>query len=166
MSKPIVVIVCMVGSFESWELQRRPHPWHRCAGGGAVHSINRRHGRPTRCPEVGIASQGGTPMQRRKFITLLATGPMFWPVVSRGADRIRRVGVFLGGQSKDDPEVRVRFAAFGQALQKLGWTEGKNLSIEFRGAAGKPDQYATTATALIETNPDLILVSSAGLANV
>jgi len=37
---PIVVIVCMVRSSESWEPQQRPHPWHRCAGGGAVHSIN------------------------------------------------------------------------------------------------------------------------------
>src|ERR1700688_2475717 len=40
MSKPIVVIVCMARSSESWEPQQRPHPWHRCAGGGAVHSIN------------------------------------------------------------------------------------------------------------------------------
>src|ERR1700692_4763492 len=36
MSKPIVVIVCMARSSESWEPQQRPHPWHRCAGGGAV----------------------------------------------------------------------------------------------------------------------------------
>src|SRR5260370_31555289 len=40
MSKPTVVIVCMARSSESWEPQQRPHPWHRCAGGGAVHSIN------------------------------------------------------------------------------------------------------------------------------
>jgi len=39
-SKPIVVIVCMARSSESREPQQRPHPWHRCAGGGAVHSIN------------------------------------------------------------------------------------------------------------------------------
>jgi hypothetical protein len=39
MSKPIVVIICMARSSESWEPQQRPHPWHRCAGGGAVHSI-------------------------------------------------------------------------------------------------------------------------------
>src|SRR6266403_1771390 len=46
MSKPIVVIVCMVRSSESWEPQQRPHPWHRCAGGGAVHSIKLRHSEP------------------------------------------------------------------------------------------------------------------------
>src|SRR5258708_12098937 len=39
MSRPIVVIVCMVSSSESWEPQQRPHPWHSRAGGGAVHSI-------------------------------------------------------------------------------------------------------------------------------
>src|SRR5258708_32386314 len=43
MSKPIVVIVCMARSSESCEPQQRPHPWHRCAGGGAVHSIKLRH---------------------------------------------------------------------------------------------------------------------------
>src|SRR5216683_6315028 len=40
MSRPIVVIVCMGNSSESWEHYQRPHPWHSCAGGGAVHSIN------------------------------------------------------------------------------------------------------------------------------
>src|ERR1700712_5562392 len=49
MSKPIVVIVCMARSSESWEPYQRPHPWHRCASGGAVHSINKRHGAHRRC---------------------------------------------------------------------------------------------------------------------
>src|SRR5262245_35785818 len=40
MSRPIVVIACMFGSSESWGPQQPPHPWHSCAGGGAVHSIN------------------------------------------------------------------------------------------------------------------------------
>src|ERR1700682_4994624 len=40
MSRPIVVIVCMGSSSESWEPYQRPHPWHSRAGGGAVHSIN------------------------------------------------------------------------------------------------------------------------------
>ena len=40
MSKPIVVIVCMARSSEWWEPNSTPLPWHRCAGGGAVHSIN------------------------------------------------------------------------------------------------------------------------------
>src|SRR2546430_3704807 len=39
MSRPIVVIVCMDSSSESWEPQQRPHPWHSRARGGAVHII-------------------------------------------------------------------------------------------------------------------------------
>src|ERR1700733_13501037 len=39
MSRPIVVIVCMVSSSESWRPQQRPHQRHSRGGGGAVHSI-------------------------------------------------------------------------------------------------------------------------------
>jgi hypothetical protein len=42
MSKPIVVTLCMARSSESWEPSQGPHPWHSRAGGGAVHSINKR----------------------------------------------------------------------------------------------------------------------------
>ena len=104
-------------------------------------------------------------MQRRKFVTLLATASFSWTITSQGADRVRRIGV-LSTQPKDDPEVRVRFAALAEELQKLGWIEGKNVSIEYGRVIGKSDQFAATATELIETNPDVILVSSAGLANV
>jgi Second Messenger Oligonucleotide or Dinucleotide Synthetase domain len=37
---PTSDVAGMARSSESWEPQQRPHPWHRCAGGGAVHSIN------------------------------------------------------------------------------------------------------------------------------
>src|SRR5271169_1789190 len=51
MSRPIVVIVCMTSSSESWEPQQRPHSWHSRAGGGAVHSIKSGHREPFgRCP--------------------------------------------------------------------------------------------------------------------
>src|SRR5882757_6675273 len=77
MSKPIVVIVCMVRSSESWEPQQRPHPWHRCAGGGAVHSINngqrpesrgspdRRSGRGGYLPVMNALARGGVGTLRR-----------------------------------------------------------------------------------------------------
>ena len=102
-------------------------------------------------------------MQRRKFITLLAAGPAIWPVASKGADRIRKIAVFWG-QAKDDPELWARFAAFTQGLQRLGWVEGKNVSFEIRHAVGKPDQFPAIASELVETNPDVILSSTAGLA--
>ncbi|MEO6783519.1 MAG: ABC transporter substrate-binding protein [Bradyrhizobium sp.] len=105
-------------------------------------------------------------MQRRKFIALLVAAPAVWPVVSqaREPDRIRKVGV-LWGQAHD-PEWLERFAAFTQQLQKLGWTEGKNISFEIRHAAGKPDQFPAIATELVEANPDVILAGTAGLAAI
>lgn len=105
-------------------------------------------------------------MQRRTFITLLVTAPAVRPVAShaREPDRIRKVGV-LWGQAHD-PEWLERFAAFTQQLQKLGWTEGKNISFEIHHAAGRPDQFPTIATELVETNPDVILAGTAGLAAI
>src|SRR5277367_3350730 len=38
-SRPIVVIVCMTWLLRIVGPYQHPHPWHSCAGGGAVHSI-------------------------------------------------------------------------------------------------------------------------------
>jgi ABC-type uncharacterized transport system substrate-binding protein len=105
-------------------------------------------------------------MQRRKFITLLVAASVVWPTVSHAQqpDRIRKIGI-LWGQA-NDPEWLMRFAAFTQGLQKLGWTEGKNISFEIRHATGKPDQFPTIATELVGTNPDAILAGTAGLAAI
>lgn len=102
-------------------------------------------------------------MKRRELITLLAAASMVLPDVSRSADRVRKIGI-LWGQAKDDPELWARFAAFTEGLQKLGWTEGKNVSFEIRHAVGNPNQFPAIASELVETNPDVMLASTAGLA--
>jgi putative tryptophan/tyrosine transport system substrate-binding protein len=53
---------------------------------------------------------------------------------------MRRIGV-LTSVAADDPNGRVRIAAFLQGLQQLGWTVGRNVQIEYRWAAGSPDEY-------------------------
>jgi hypothetical protein len=58
MSKPIVVIVCMARSSESWEPKQRPHPWHRSAGGGAVHSIKTGSDKPYSNHLVSTGAKG------------------------------------------------------------------------------------------------------------
>lgn len=105
-------------------------------------------------------------MRRRKFITLLVAAAAVWPAGSRAKDldRIRKIGIFWG--QANDPEWLARLAAFAQQLQKLGWTEGKNISFEIRHAAGNPDQFPGVATELVETNPDVILAGTAGLAAI
>jgi putative ABC transport system substrate-binding protein len=63
-------------------------------------------------------------MRRRQFIAGLGSAAA-WPVVARAQqpERMRRVGVLMS-QAADNPEGQARIAAFLQALQQLGWTEG------------------------------------------
>jgi putative tryptophan/tyrosine transport system substrate-binding protein len=74
-------------------------------------------------------------VRRREFITVLG-GAAAWPLVARGqqADRMRRVGVLMN-TTADDPEFQARVGAFLQGLQQLGWTDGRNVSIDIRWAA-------------------------------
>jgi putative ABC transport system substrate-binding protein len=97
-------------------------------------------------------------MRRREFITLLSGVATAWPVMARAqqAERVQRVGV-LSGLSADDPDNNARIAAFVQALQQLGWTDGHNVRIDFRWAAGKAENYRKYAAELIALAPDVIL---------
>src|SRR5258708_4359294 len=74
--------------------------------------------------------RGQHDMRRREFIALVGGGAVAWPLAARAqqADRMRRVGM-LSTLTSDDPEGQARVAAFRDALQKLGWTDGRNLRI-------------------------------------
>jgi putative ABC transport system substrate-binding protein len=71
-------------------------------------------------------------MIRRQFITLLG-GAAAWPLAARAqpAGRIRRIGV-LSAFAESDPEAQGNVTAFRQALEKLGWTDGGNVRIDYR----------------------------------
>jgi hypothetical protein len=71
-------------------------------------------------------------------------------------DRVRRIGVLIG-YAEDDPETKARLAALRQGLEKRGWSEGRNVQIETRFAAGSADKYVSLAKELIATRPDVIL---------
>jgi putative ABC transport system substrate-binding protein len=82
-------------------------------------------------------------MRRREFITVLG-GAAAWPMAARGQtpDRIRRIGV-LSAFAEDDPEERGNIAAFRQALEKLGWTDGGNVRIDYRWVTPIPRAYGS-----------------------
>src|SRR5262249_13440663 len=78
-------------------------------------------------------------VKRREFITFLG-GAVTWPLAARAQqpDQVRRIGVLVAFP-EDDPEIKARLAAFRQGLEKRGWSEGRNVSIDTRFA---PDSNA------------------------
>jgi putative tryptophan/tyrosine transport system substrate-binding protein len=99
-------------------------------------------------------------MRRRNFIGGLAATAAC-PVAARAqqSERGRRVGVLV--PTADDQEARTRFIAFQQALQGLGWTDGRNVHIETRFSAGNAAETRKYAAELAALAPDVILLGGA-----
>jgi putative ABC transport system substrate-binding protein len=98
-------------------------------------------------------------VKRRAFITLLG-GAAALPLAARAqqGERMRRIGVLMG-QAQSDPLGQKRIAAFRQALQDLGWTEGRNLNIEWRWSAGSIERIRDYAAELVALAPELIVAN-------
>jgi putative ABC transport system substrate-binding protein len=102
-------------------------------------------------------------MRRREFITLFGGAAASWPLAARAqqADRMRRIGV-LSTLSVDGPEMKARLAAFQQALEQLGWSDGRNVRIASRSGAGSDAEgLRREATELLALAPDIILANGA-----
>ena len=98
-------------------------------------------------------------LKRRAFIALLG-GAVAWPLAARAqSERLRRIGVLMS-LAKDDPEDVQRRALLQQGLQQLGWSEGRNLHIEYRSFAGEPVRAQAMAKELVDLKPDLIIAAS------
>jgi putative ABC transport system substrate-binding protein len=72
-------------------------------------------------------------------------------------DRLRRIAMMIA-PAENDPEGQARVAAFRDALQSLGWTEGRNLQIDYRWGAG-PDLSTTYAAELVRLAPEVIVAN-------
>jgi putative ABC transport system substrate-binding protein len=98
-------------------------------------------------------------MRRREFITLLG-GAIAWPIATRAqqGERARRIAVLMNN-AEDDPEGQARAAAFRQGLQTLGWTEGKNLRIDWYWTAGDVRRIRGDVTQLAGQPPDIIVAN-------
>jgi hypothetical protein len=91
-------------------------------------------------------------MQRREFITLIGGAAAAWPlaVSAQQGERMRRISLQTG-LATDDAETKVRIGAFLQELQRLGWTEGRNVRIDIRGAGGNFTVARKQATSPLQT---------------
>jgi putative ABC transport system substrate-binding protein len=99
-------------------------------------------------------------MRRREFITLIG-GAVALPLAARAQqpERVRRIGVLMG-YAESDRQGQANIAAFRVGLQKLGWTEGRNVAIEYRWAAAEADLVQQFAKELVALQPDLILTQN------
>jgi putative tryptophan/tyrosine transport system substrate-binding protein len=96
-------------------------------------------------------------MKRRQFITLLG-GAATWPVTARAQQpgQLRRIGALMGF-AESDPDGMA--AAFREALQSLGWIDGRNVRIDYRWDV--VDAARAPAAELAALAPDVIFVDSA-----
>jgi putative tryptophan/tyrosine transport system substrate-binding protein len=99
-------------------------------------------------------------IERRKFLATLGGVAVAWPLAARAQqpDGMRRIGVLMG-LAEDDPEIKARFAAFRQGLEKRGWSEGRNVRIVYRFAPAAA-QVQVLAKELVALQPDVILANS------
>ena len=100
---------------------------------------------------------------RREFITLLG-GAAAWPVAARAQERVRRIGVLMGG-AETDQESHPRMSILQQGLEKLGWKVGRNLRIDYRWTMADLDRTRAGAEELLRLSPDVLLADGGGRAS-
>jgi putative ABC transport system substrate-binding protein len=99
-------------------------------------------------------------INRREFITLLG-GAAAWPLAARGqqGDRVRRIGVLMGGD-ENDPVWKTRLSAFTRALADLGWPNGRNVQMDLRWYGDDINRIGALARELVGLRPDVILTGA------
>src|SRR5438874_5904210 len=71
---------------------------------------------------------------------------------------MRKVGVLMS-VAENDPDTRLRIAAFRQGLRDLGWVDGENIRLDYRWGAGRLDLIQQYAQELVALMPDLIVAN-------
>src|ERR1700681_1830978 len=98
-------------------------------------------------------------MRRREFIAGVAT--VAWPIAARAQQpvRMRRIGVLMD-RDENDPAEKASLSGFTQALGELGWTDGRNLRMDVRWAAGNIDLIRMFAKELVDLRPEVLFAAS------
>ena len=93
-------------------------------------------------------------MKRREFIALIGGAAAGWPLIGRAeqGEQVRRVGMLVGF---DDPDIKT----FQQELERLGWSEGHNIHIDYRYAPAGTEVQAL-AKELVALRPEVIFTQS------
>ena len=100
-------------------------------------------------------------MRRREFIALIGSAAAGWPLAAgaQQPQRMRRIGMLIATR-EDDAEGQRRVALLRQGLKELGWTEGRNISVDYRWVGGDAARAKANAAELVSQKPDLIIANS------
>jgi putative ABC transport system substrate-binding protein len=98
---------------------------------------------------------------RREFIAGIGGAAAAWPLAARAqqGDRVRRIGVLMPFD-ENDPEGKLRYSAFTQAVADLGWTAGRNVRMDLRWAGDDINRIRALAQELVGLQPDIILTGA------
>jgi putative tryptophan/tyrosine transport system substrate-binding protein len=98
-------------------------------------------------------------MRRREFIAGLGSAAA-WPVAAwaQQGDRVRRIGVLLGGD-ENDPVRKTALSALTQALADLGWTDGRSVRMDVRWYGDDINRIRALAQELVGLQPYIIVTS-------
>jgi putative ABC transport system substrate-binding protein len=99
-------------------------------------------------------------VRRREFITLLGGAAVAWPLSARAqqSERMRRIGILVG-LSANDPQGQATLATLLQALQLLGWIDGRNVRIDYRWSGGNANDGRKYAAELVALAPDVMVAT-------
>ena len=92
-------------------------------------------------------------MRRREFITLLGSAAAFRPLAVRAQPKVpmRHIGILLNAKQE-----KATIDPFLRGLEQLGYTDGKNIIIEYRDADGQYDRLQEAADDLVRLKPNVI----------
>ena len=95
-------------------------------------------------------------MDRRMFLETLAGGLL---AAQRAAEaqpaaKVARLGVLLFSTPAAEPNLPALLAG----LRDLGYVEGRNIVLEYRGAEGRPERVSGLAHQIVALKPDVIVV--------
>jgi putative ABC transport system substrate-binding protein len=94
---------------------------------------------------------------RREFITLLGSAAA-WPIAARAqqSERTRHIGLIGSGSASSQAAL---VGAFERRLRDLGWSEGRNVAMEYRWAEGRPARFAEIASEFVRLKVDIIFAT-------
>jgi len=104
-------------------------------------------------------------MRRRDLILLaggvLALSPRL--ALAQASDRLRHIGILMSG-AQNDPEMQARVAGLREGLSRFGWSENRNLQVDYRYAAANAERAQQAVKELVAQQPDAIIVTATQMA--